>query len=56
MLEVRDEFLDGLDDLGLGEVITVEDGFKLFEEGVDLGHRATGGFFHYAKGFDSFSF
>ena len=53
MLEVRDKLLDGLHDLSFGEVIFVEDGLQLLEEGIDLGHRATGGFFHYAKGLEA---
>ena len=53
VLEVRDELFDGLDDLGLGEVVTLEDGFEFLEEGVDFGHLVTGGLLHYAKGLEA---
>ena len=53
MFKVRDELLDGLHDLRLGEVVLMKDGLQFVEEGIDFQHRTAGGFFHHAKGFEA---
>ena len=53
MLEVRDELLDRLDDLRLGEVLIGEDGLELVEEDVDFGHAVADGLLDDAQGLEA---
>ena len=53
MLEVRDELLDRLDDLRLGEVLISKDGLELVEEAVDFGHAVADGLLDDAQGLEA---
>ena len=53
MLEVRDELLDCLDDLCLGEVLIGKDGLELVEEAVDFGHAVADGLLDDAQGLEA---
>ena len=49
MLEVRDEALNGLNDLCLGEVLLLEDVLQLPKESIYLVHRVAGSLFYYTQ-------
>ena len=53
MLEVRDELLDRLNDLRLGEVLIGKDGLELVEETVDFGHAVADGLLDDAQGLEA---
>ena len=53
MLEVRDELLDRLDDLRLGEVLIGKDGLELVKESVDFGHAVADGLLDDAQGLEA---
>ena len=53
MLEVRNELLDRLDDLRLGEVLICKDGLELVEKAVDFGHAVADGLLDDAPGLEA---
>ena len=53
MLEVRDELLDRLDDLCLGEVLIGKDGLELVKEAVDFVHAVADGLLDDAQGLEA---
>ena len=53
MLEVRDELLDRLDDLRLGEVLIGKDGLEPVEEAIDFGHAVADGLLNDAQGLEA---